>query len=72
MQGIKEEIDLNKRELTITKQKKDLNLAQISELVDSKLKLASTTLSSHETLTYYHVSLAGINKSIGLINFYKP
>ncbi|MFH1380386.1 MAG: TolC family protein [bacterium] len=72
MQGIQEEIELNKRELAITRQKKDLNLAQISELVDSKIKLAGTTLSSNETLTYYHVSLAGINKSIGLINFYKP
>lgn len=71
-QGLDEEIELNEREVTITKQKKELNLAQMSELVDSKIKLAGTHMSLNEVIVYYHISLSGINKSIGLVNFYKP
>ncbi|MBD3271629.1 MAG: hypothetical protein GF384_03715 [Elusimicrobia bacterium] len=70
--GLEEEVRLNQEELRITKQKRDLNYAQLSEHVDAKLKLAGTRSSLNEAITFYYTALAGINKSIGLPNFYKP
>lgn len=71
IEGLREEVKLNKEEVIVTRQKKELNMAQLSELVDAKVKLANSSSAVHEALAFYHIALAGINKSIGLANYYK-
>ncbi|HEN20906.1 MAG TPA: hypothetical protein ENN86_02735 [Desulfobacteraceae bacterium] len=60
-----EEVKLSQEEVVATQSKKDLNLAQISELISSKIKLANARKAYYEALSYFNISVASLNKSVG-------
>ncbi|MFH1282382.1 MAG: TolC family protein [bacterium] len=62
----KEEVTLSEEEVIATRSKKNLNLVQISELLSAKLKLANAKKGNLEALNYFNVSLASLNKAVGL------
>ena len=65
VKSTQEDVSLAKEEVVAARSKKDLNLAQISELVSAKLKLANSKKSYFEALFYYNVSRASLEKAIG-------
>ncbi|MFH1378848.1 MAG: TolC family protein [bacterium] len=64
--GIHEnEVSLAKSEVAAVQSKKEHNLAQISELIGAKIKLAEAHKAYYEALSFFNVSLASLNKAVG-------
>lgn len=63
------EIKFRKEEVKILKGKKKLNLVQASEVMDGHIKLTEAKISYNDALSFYHIALADLNKSIGIEKF---
>lgn len=61
----KSEVSLAKKEVVAVRSKKEHNLAQISELVAARIKLANVEKSLVEALSFYNISLASLNRAAG-------
>ncbi|MDA7857864.1 TolC family protein [bacterium] len=70
IKAISKEIELNKEELKIIKTKKKLNMAQGSDVLRTKIKLASSRTSYTDALVFHNISIAKLNQAIALVDYF--
>jgi len=66
-----EVVALAQKEVVAARSKKDINLAQISELIAAKMKLAAAQRDAIDAAHFFAVSLAGLNRAVGEQDHYQ-
>ncbi len=63
------EIEFCREEVKILKGKNKLNLIAISEVINGQMRLTEGKIAHNDALSFYHLSLADLNKSMGIKKF---
>ncbi len=62
---VKKEIEFRQEDVKIAKKKVELNIIPFSELIQKRIQLNDAYNSYNESLAFYNISIANLNKSIG-------
>ncbi|MFH1259365.1 MAG: TolC family protein [Elusimicrobiota bacterium] len=71
IQSTKKEIELAKEEIKITEAKFKLSNAQVSDILSASNKLTNANNSYTEAIVYYYISIASLNKGVGITDKWK-